>query len=127
ILPFEPFPLLPSLAVAAVGYIAAGFGPKSEQVLSRYDELRARFEFHTLQTDYIANTPRLHRALDQLDLVASAAAIALARTLSPAHRGSGVFRYGEALHAMYSGNAELYLKEHALAPESPMAGHEPQV
>ncbi|RAE63553.1 hypothetical protein DN540_34240, partial [Burkholderia multivorans] len=28
---------------------------------------------------------------------------------------------------MYSGNAELYLKEHALAPESPMAGHEPQV
>ncbi|RAE29242.1 hypothetical protein DN524_34010, partial [Burkholderia multivorans] len=96
ILPFEPFPLLPSLAVAAVGYIAAGFGPKSEQVLSRYDELRARFEFHTLQTDYIANTPRLHRALDQLDLVASAAAIALARTLSPAHRGSGVFRYGEA-------------------------------
>lgn len=126
ILPFDPYPLLPALAIAAVGHVAAGFGPKAEAALRRYDELRARFEFQTLQTDWIANTVRLHRALDQLDLVSSAAAIAHARAISSMQLKSGVFRYGEALHAMYSGNAEIFLKEHVLTPENPLTGREPQ-
>ncbi|MCM1013450.1 MULTISPECIES: helix-turn-helix transcriptional regulator [Brevibacterium] len=127
ILPFDPYPLVPGLAIAALGHVAAGFGPKSEGCLRRYDELRSRFDFHTLQTDFIANTPRLHRALDQLDLEASAAAIAISKRLAPDQLGSRVYRYGEVLHNVYSGTAGLYLKEHSLAPENQVTNTDLQI
>lgn len=117
-LPLGMYPLLRVFATSALIKAETGHGRECDHMLARYRDLRERMAMPETQTDYIASTAELVRAVDRLDLDRADQICRHLENRRHALVDSNAEVMATALLRLYSGDGGIYAKYHSDAFES---------